>query len=87
MKLLTTELETGSTESGCSQVNIASNHWLALQYLFTVTILSFGSDRPRQTVKTRSDQNVSSDHGVHCLPFIQQYLRYIKGQCNGLFQI
>ena len=32
-------------------------------------------------------QNKVSDQGLHCLPYIQQYLRYINGQQNTLFQI
>ena len=38
----------------------------------TVITLSIGANRPLQTVY------VASDQGLHCLPYIQQYLRHLK---------
>ena len=46
----------------------------------TVITLCIGTDRPEQTVDPdQMPQNTASDQDLHCLPYIQQYFRYISG--------
>ena len=73
----------GTSNEYLQHVCIAKSEYqyiLVKKKCFTIITLSIGTDMPEQTVKTEQMlQNVASDQGLECLPFIQQYLKHISG--------
>ena len=66
--------------------------FVRVEKIVTVITLSIWTDRhfAYSVDQDQTPQFVASDQGLHCLPYIQQYLDTSRGSTmdyNGLFQI